>query len=96
MICAHCKEDKSEDRFNLEVRGEICFGCHVKGVSLGFTHGKNTFHGPTFGELTRQAYKDAERTGEKIIPRTTTSTVVGTAGQMAKLGATMNGATSNG
>ena len=31
-------------------RGEICFKCHVRTVNLGFTYGKDNFHGDTIKE----------------------------------------------
>lgn len=40
-------------------RGSICFRCHIKGVRIGFTHGKEDFHGPTIKERQEQQVKDA-------------------------------------
>ena len=34
-------------------RGAICFACHATGVNLGFTQGKDDFHGPTIREKQR-------------------------------------------
>ena len=31
-------------------RGKFCFGCHIRTINLGFTHGKEDFHGPTIKE----------------------------------------------
>lgn len=48
FVCETCqKEFQAEE---LPRRGEVCFGCHIKGIRLGFRHGKEDFHGPTIKE----------------------------------------------
>jgi len=46
-------------------RGAICFKCHLQGIRLGFTHGKEDFHGPTLTERQRQQEKQAADAGIK-------------------------------
>jgi hypothetical protein len=50
-----------------DIKRGFCFGCHVKSVRLGFTYGKDNFHGPTIREQQRyyedsQAFKDGKIT----------------------------------
>lgn len=47
-------------------RGHICFKCHVKTVSIGFTYGQEDFHGPTVAERQRKIVQEAEASGTKI------------------------------
>jgi hypothetical protein len=54
----------------LPTRGEICFGCHVKTINLGFTYGKDNFHGPTIRERQRQTVEDAKKNGYTAEPVT--------------------------
>jgi|JI9StandDraft_1071089.scaffolds.fasta_scaffold00275_20 hypothetical protein len=49
-------------------RGKICFKCHLGGISIGFSHGKETFHGPTFGERQREIVDRAKETGREVEP----------------------------
>lgn len=44
-------------------RGNVCFKCHLKGIRIGFTHGKAEFSGPTIGERQRQTVADAAAKG---------------------------------
>jgi hypothetical protein len=49
-------------------RGKICFGCHIKGIRLGFSHGKEDFHGPTIKERQQHQEKQAADAGIKAEP----------------------------
>ena len=49
-------------------RGEICFACHIKGVRLGFTYGKEDFHGDTIRERQRKTVEDAKINGYNAEP----------------------------
>lgn len=49
-------------------RGNICFKCHVRTVSIGFTYGKDNFHGPTIRERQRQIVDDAAKAGTNVVP----------------------------
>jgi hypothetical protein len=49
-------------------RGKICFGCHVRTINLGFTHGKEDFHGPTIKERQEHQVAQAESAGIKAEP----------------------------
>lgn len=50
MHCLSCS--KPIDTEN-DVKRGYCFKCHVKSVRLGFTYGKENFHGPTEREQQR-------------------------------------------
>lgn len=60
-ICTTCGELWT---FDLKPRRTECFKCHVRGINLGFTHGKSDFHGPTVRE--RQRQHEAEMTAKGI------------------------------
>lgn len=49
-------------------RGKVCFGCHLKTVNIGFTHGKDDFHGPTIKERQDHQVSQAEAAGIKAEP----------------------------
>ena len=49
IACAQCGKSFEYDE-ELPRRGAICFGCHLKTIRIGFTHGKEDFHGPTIKE----------------------------------------------
>ena len=51
-------------------RGAVCFSCHVKSVRLGFTYGKQDFHGPTVRERQRKQVEDAAIHGINAEPVT--------------------------
>lgn len=51
-------------------RGEVCFGCHVKTIRLGFTYGQEDFHGPTIRERQRKTVEDAKVNGYNAEPVT--------------------------
>ena len=44
-------------------RGKVCFGCHIKGIRLGFKHGQEEFHGPTIKERQDKTIADARANG---------------------------------
>lgn len=55
-------------------RGAVCFKCHVSTIRLGFSQGKEEFHGPTIAERQRLQEKQAadagikaERVGERWV-----------------------------
>jgi hypothetical protein len=49
-------------------RGRVCFGCHIRTVSFGFTHGKEDFHGPTIKERQEKQMADARSAGINAEP----------------------------
>jgi len=64
LICEKCGKT-----FHFDViprRGAICFGCHVKTVRLGFSHGQENFHGRTIREQEREIWDAAKRDGRDI------------------------------
>ena len=66
--CIKCDRDFASDE--LPRRGEICFACHVRTVNLGFTYGKEDFHGPTIRERQRQTVEQAAINGYNAEPVT--------------------------
>ena len=49
-------------------RGAICFKCHIGTVNLGFTYGKQDFHGPTIKERQDKQVADAKAGGIDAVP----------------------------
>jgi len=49
-------------------RGEVCFRCHVRTIRLGFTYGKDDFHGPTVRERQAKTVADAKINGYNAEP----------------------------
>ena len=65
FICLECGDNAYQV---VQKRGEVCFKCHIKGIKLAFTYGKETFTGPTIGELQRKTISDAAANGIKAEP----------------------------
>lgn len=66
LDCIQCKK-----RFEVDEtpnRGSVCFGCHIKSVRLGFTQGKEEFHGPTIRERQEKTVLDAKINGYNAEP----------------------------
>lgn len=66
--CLTCLTEFDADE--LPKRGSICFKCHVKTISLGFTYGQENFHGDTIGEKQRKIVADAAINGVQAEPVT--------------------------
>lgn len=66
FVCEVCDSRWVED--SLPRRGSICFKCHVKNIRIGFTHGKEDFHGPTVRERQQQQVKEAAAAGVNAEP----------------------------
>lgn len=49
-------------------RGAICFKCHVGSIRLGFSHGKEDFHGPTIKERQDHQVAQAKAAGVNAEP----------------------------
>ena len=49
-------------------RGSICFKCHIRSINLGFTYGKEDFHGPTVRERAKEQERLAAEAGIKAEP----------------------------
>jgi hypothetical protein len=49
-------------------RGAICFKCHVATVNLGYTYGKEDFHGPTVRQRQDKQMADARSAGINAEP----------------------------
>lgn len=65
FTCKNCGKHKDEE---VQHRGLICFACHIRTVRLGFTHGKEDFHGPTIAERQRKTVEDAKINGYNAEP----------------------------
>lgn len=61
--CGRSFQDKELPR-----RGEVCFRCHVRTIRLGFTYGKDDFHGPTIRERQAKTVSDAKINGYNAEP----------------------------
>ena len=68
-VCSECGS-----RFEQSSARTTCFRCHVGTIRLGFTHGKEDFHGDTFRQrqveqehLAAAAGIKAERVGERWV-----------------------------
>jgi hypothetical protein len=68
FTCEECSRQFYDEE--LPHRGAICFGCHIKSVRLGFTYGKDNFHGDTIAEKQRQIISDAAINGVQAEPVT--------------------------
>jgi len=66
IACTECAKVFQFDV--LPRRGAVCFACHLKGIRLGFTHGKQDFHGPTIRERQREQEAQASAAGIKAEP----------------------------
>jgi cytochrome c5 len=66
--CVKCDREFASDK--LPRRGEICFACHVRTVNIGFTYGKEDFHGPTIRERQQETVKQAQINGYNAEPVT--------------------------
>ena len=62
-VCKTCQQTYEPARHSGE-----CFKCHVKGVTIGYTYGKENFHGPTIKERQEQQVRDAAANGVKAEP----------------------------
>ena len=67
-LCKKCSKDVEVDE--MPTRGPICFKCHIKTVSLGFTYGAEDFHGPTIRERQQKTVSDAAANGYEAVPVT--------------------------
>lgn len=66
FVCEKCESRWVED--SLPRRGSICFRCHLRTINLGFTYGKENFHGPTIKERQNKIVSDAAAKGITAVP----------------------------
>jgi hypothetical protein len=59
--CENC--DKVEVVDMIPRRGKVCFGCHLRGIRIGFAHGKENFHGDTIKQRQDLQMKQASDAG---------------------------------
>jgi hypothetical protein len=64
--CLRCESEFTADA--LPRRGQICFKCHVKTINLGFTYGKEDFHGDTIKQRQDLQEAQAKAAGIKAEP----------------------------
>lgn len=66
FVCERCESRFVEDQ--IPRRGSICFKCHINTVSIGFSAGKEDFHGPTIRERQNKTIQEANASGRTIEP----------------------------
>lgn len=66
FVCERCSKVFHDEA--LPRRGSICFGCHIRSIEIGYTHGRDNFHGPTVAERQRQTVADAKKAGIDAAP----------------------------
>jgi len=66
FTCVQCGRSFQDEE--LPRRGEVCFRCHVRTIRLGFTYGKDDFHGPTIRERQAKTVSDAKINGYNAEP----------------------------
>ena len=62
--CTECGETFSFE--TLPRRGKVCFRCHLKTIRMGFSEGRETFHGETIRERCREIESEAAAQGRQI------------------------------
>jgi hypothetical protein len=62
---SNCSECSAVYTFDQKPRRNTCFRCHVKTIRLGYTAGKEDFHGPTVRERQRLQEMQMTRSGIK-------------------------------
>lgn len=66
FVCDECSKHFFDEE--LPRRGSVCFGCHVKGIRLGFTYGKDNFHGDTIKQRQEEQVRVAAQAGIEARP----------------------------
>lgn len=66
ITCLKCAKEFTDE--TMPRRGAICFACHLKTIRIGFSHGKEDFHGPTIRERQRETVEGAAKKGMSIEP----------------------------
>lgn len=66
FVCEQCSRHFFDEA--LPRRGSICFGCHIKSIEIGYSHGRENFHGDTIGEKQRKIVADAKANGIDAAP----------------------------
>lgn len=64
--CERCDKNVVVDE--MPRRGPICFACHVRTIHVGFSHGKEDFHGPTIKERQDHQVAQAKSAGINAEP----------------------------
>ena len=68
MGSARCTTCGEVWTFDVKPRRTECFKCHIAGVRLGFTYGKEDFHGPTVRERQKQHESEMAANGIDFAP----------------------------
>lgn len=66
LACQECSKQFQVEE--MPTRGPVCFRCHIKTIRLGFTQGKEEFHGPTIRERQQKIVEDAKINGYNAEP----------------------------
>jgi len=66
LHCLDCNKEFTEKE--IPRRGNYCFKCHLRGISLGFTYGKDDFHGPTVKQRQDKQLAEAAAANMEIQP----------------------------
>ena len=91
MKCDTCGENRPIEKFNSEsFSPETCFKCRVQGVRLGFSQGREMFHGDalvggTIKSDNKHTVEQARANGHDPVPVSTGPTHGLTSGQMDRL-----------
>lgn len=71
--CSECGRPDSADPTTPRGREELCFRCHVKGISFKFvgpTGGRESFHSQTISEVANETVAAARAQGREVRPKT--------------------------
>ena len=91
MICSDCGKDLPEEKFNSEsFSPDVCFKCRVQGIRLGFTAGRESFHGDslvggTIRSDNEHTVKTARENGHDPVPVKTAGGVGVSANELNRL-----------
>lgn len=66
LVCNECSKDFEVEE--MPHRGAVCFRCHIRTIRLGFTQGREEFHGPTIRERQQKIVSDAKINGYNAEP----------------------------
>jgi hypothetical protein len=70
--CSECARYDSADPNTPRGREQLCFRCHIQGVSFKFvgpTGGRESFHNETISQVTDDAVRSAREQGREIRPK---------------------------
>jgi hypothetical protein len=71
--CCQCGRADSADPNTPRGRDELCFRCHIGGISFAFrgpTGGRESFHSETLASVTNETVAAARAQGREVRPKT--------------------------